>query len=99
MDDALYGDLIYVFAFCLGGLAFAFGPFVNYAFATVSSFTGTILDNTNNVNTTGQLYTLKYGTWPIIQVIAPDQVVPAGALPTQLDLGGLSPGFQFSAFF
>ena len=28
MDDALYGDLIYVFAFCLGGLAFALGPFV-----------------------------------------------------------------------
>lgn len=28
MDDALVGDLIYVFAFCLGGLAFAVGPFV-----------------------------------------------------------------------
>lgn len=28
MDDALFGDLIYVFAFCLGGLAFALGPFV-----------------------------------------------------------------------
>ena len=28
MDDALYGDLLYVFAFCLGGLAFALGPFV-----------------------------------------------------------------------
>ena len=28
MDDALYGDLLYVFAFCLGGLAFAVGPFV-----------------------------------------------------------------------
>ncbi len=28
MDDALYGDLIYVFAFCLAGLAFALGPFV-----------------------------------------------------------------------
>lgn len=28
MDAALYGDLIYVCAFCLGGLAFALGPFV-----------------------------------------------------------------------
>ncbi len=28
MEDALFGDLIYVFAFCLGGLAFALGPFV-----------------------------------------------------------------------
>jgi NADH:ubiquinone oxidoreductase subunit 3 (subunit A) len=28
MDDVLYGDLIYVFAFCLGGLGFALGPFV-----------------------------------------------------------------------
>jgi NADH:ubiquinone oxidoreductase subunit 3 (subunit A) len=27
MDDAFSGDLIYVFAFCLGGLAFALGPF------------------------------------------------------------------------
>jgi NADH:ubiquinone oxidoreductase subunit 3 (subunit A) len=28
MNDLLATDLIYVFAFCLGGLAFAFGPFV-----------------------------------------------------------------------
>jgi NADH:ubiquinone oxidoreductase subunit 3 (subunit A) len=28
MNDVLTGDLIYVFAFCLGGLAFAAGPFV-----------------------------------------------------------------------
>ena len=28
MDDALFGDLIYIFAFCLGGLVFAAGPFV-----------------------------------------------------------------------
>ena len=28
MDDAWFGDLIYVFAFCLGGLVFALGPFV-----------------------------------------------------------------------
>ena len=28
MDDVLTGDLIYIFAFCLGGLAFALGPFV-----------------------------------------------------------------------
>src|SRR5512135_2122848 len=28
MDEVLSGDLIYVFAFCLGGLAFALGPFV-----------------------------------------------------------------------
>ena len=26
MDDVLSGDLIYVFAFCLGGLAFTLGP-------------------------------------------------------------------------
>jgi NADH-quinone oxidoreductase subunit A len=28
MNDILAGDLIYLFAFALGGLAFAFGPFV-----------------------------------------------------------------------
>ncbi len=28
MDDTHYGDLIYLFAFCLAGLAFALGPFV-----------------------------------------------------------------------
>jgi NADH-quinone oxidoreductase subunit A len=28
MNDVLSGDLIYIFAFFLGGLAFAFGPFV-----------------------------------------------------------------------
>ena len=28
MDDMLFGDLIYVFAFCLGGLVFALGPIV-----------------------------------------------------------------------
>jgi NADH-quinone oxidoreductase subunit A len=28
MDDALAGDLIYIAAFCLGGLGFALGPFV-----------------------------------------------------------------------
>ena len=28
MDDMLFGDLIYVVAFCLGGLVFALGPIV-----------------------------------------------------------------------
>ena len=28
MEDALFGDLIYVFLFCLGGLVFALGPIV-----------------------------------------------------------------------
>jgi NADH-quinone oxidoreductase subunit A len=28
MNDVLAGDLIYVMAFCLGGLAFALGPFL-----------------------------------------------------------------------
>jgi NADH:ubiquinone oxidoreductase subunit 3 (subunit A) len=28
MDDAWVGDLIYLLAFCLGGLAFALGPFI-----------------------------------------------------------------------
>lgn len=28
MDDVFVGDLIYIFAFLLGGLAFAMGPFV-----------------------------------------------------------------------
>jgi NADH:ubiquinone oxidoreductase subunit 3 (subunit A) len=28
MDDAYFNDLIYVCAFCLGGLVFALGPFV-----------------------------------------------------------------------
>ena len=28
MDDTHYGDLIYLFAFCLAGLGFALGPFV-----------------------------------------------------------------------
>ena len=28
MEDVLFGDLFYLFAFCLGGLAFALGPIV-----------------------------------------------------------------------
>ncbi len=28
MEDALFSDLIYIFAFCLAGLAFALGPIV-----------------------------------------------------------------------
>lgn len=28
MDDAYFSDLIYIMAFCLGGLAFAIGPFL-----------------------------------------------------------------------
>jgi len=28
MEDVLYGDLIYVLAFCLGGLVFALGPII-----------------------------------------------------------------------
>jgi NADH-quinone oxidoreductase subunit A len=28
MNETLTGDLIYIFAFCLGGLAFAVGPFI-----------------------------------------------------------------------
>jgi NADH:ubiquinone oxidoreductase subunit 3 (subunit A) len=28
MDDVLFGDLIYICAFCLGGLVFALGPIV-----------------------------------------------------------------------
>ncbi len=28
MDDVFTGDLIYLFAFCLGGLVFALGPFL-----------------------------------------------------------------------
>jgi NADH:ubiquinone oxidoreductase subunit 3 (subunit A) len=28
MDEAYFTDLIYIFAFCLGGLGFALGPFV-----------------------------------------------------------------------
>src|SRR5262245_47610399 len=28
MDDAYFGDLIYVFAFCMAGLVFALGPIV-----------------------------------------------------------------------
>ncbi len=28
MEDVIFGDLIYLFAFFLGGLVFAFGPFV-----------------------------------------------------------------------
>jgi NADH-quinone oxidoreductase subunit A len=28
MSEVLTGDLIYIFAFCMGGLAFALGPFV-----------------------------------------------------------------------
>lgn len=35
MDNALYGDLIYIVAFCLGGLVFALGPIVLVHFIAV----------------------------------------------------------------
>jgi tetratricopeptide (TPR) repeat protein len=78
---------------------FAFGPYIGYAFANVTSFDGTIVDNTNNINTSAKLYTLPDGTWPILKPIPEGQAVPVGAIPTQVNLGGLTPGFQFSAFF
>jgi len=45
MNDILAGDLIYLFAFALGGLAFAFGPFVIVYFLA-PRWTRTTLDKT-----------------------------------------------------
>lgn len=47
MSDVLSGDLIYIFAFCLGGLAFALGPFVIVYFLSPRW-------TRNTVNKTGQ---------------------------------------------
>lgn len=47
MSDVVTGDLIYVFAFCLGGLAFALGPFVIVYFLAPRW-------TRNTVNKTGQ---------------------------------------------
>ncbi|MBW7894323.1 MAG: NADH-quinone oxidoreductase subunit A [Opitutaceae bacterium] len=46
MNDILAGDLIYLFAFAFGGLAFAFGPFVIVYFLA-PRWTRTTLDKTN----------------------------------------------------
>jgi NADH-quinone oxidoreductase subunit A len=45
MNDILAGDLIYLFAFALGGLGFAFGPFVIVYFLA-PRWTRTTLDKT-----------------------------------------------------
>lgn len=46
MDEASITDLVYICAFCLGGLAFAFGPFVVVYFLSKRS-TRNYADKTN----------------------------------------------------
>ncbi len=56
MDDVLFGDLIYVFAFCLAGLVFALGPIVLVQFLAARK-------TRNYANKTGQF--IECGMDPI----------------------------------
>ncbi len=56
MEDALYGDLIYIFAFALAGLAFALGPIVLVQFIAARK-------TRNYANKTGQF--IECGMDPI----------------------------------
>src|SRR3974390_1333330 len=56
MDDLLGGDLIYIFAFCLGGLVFALGPIVLVQFIAARR-------TRNYANKTGQF--IECGMDPI----------------------------------
>lgn len=56
MEDALYGDLIYIFAFVLAGLAFALGPIVLVQFIAARK-------TRNYANKTGQF--IECGMDPI----------------------------------
>ncbi len=56
MEDALYGDLIYIFAFALAGLAFALGPIILVQFIAARK-------TRNYANKTGQF--IECGMDPI----------------------------------
>ena len=56
MDDVLFGDLIYICAFCLGGLIFALGPIVLVLFISERK-------TRNYANKTGQY--IECGMEPI----------------------------------
>lgn len=77
----------------------SFGPFVSLQAVSADNFTGNVTDSTNNINTTGTLYTLPNGQWPAIVPVTAGQTVPSGATPTTIDLSGVVPGFHLSMFF
>ncbi len=56
MDDVLFGDLIYIFAFCVAGLVFALGPIVLAQFLSARK-------TRNYANKTGQF--IECGMDPI----------------------------------
>ncbi len=81
------------------GENFAFGPYVGYQLASANSFSGTVTNNANSLNTTGELETVPGGTWSQFTVVETGQTAPTGARPVQVDLSGFVAGFQFGAFF
>ncbi len=76
----------------------SFGPFVSFQAITANSFTGTLVDNSNNINTTATLYTVP-NQWPAIQPIPASTAAPTGATATSVDLSGIVPGIHLSLFF
>ena len=77
----------------------AFGPYVTLQAVSANNFSGDLVDNATNIDTTATLYTLPNGQWPSIQAVSAGQNIPGGAKPTNVDLSGIVPGIHLSMFF
>ncbi len=77
----------------------AFGPLITFQAISANNFSGDVVDNSNNTDQNGILYTLPNGQWPSIVPVTGGQSAPSGAKPTNVDLSGIVPGIHLSMFF
>lgn len=77
----------------------AFGPLITFQAISANNFSGDVVDNSNNTDLNGTLYTLSNGQWPSIVPVTGGQSAPSGAKPTNVDLSGIVPGIHLSMFF
>jgi len=80
-----------------GGISF--GPLITFQAIGANNFSGDLIDNANNLDMAGTLYTLSNGQWPTIIPVTGGQTPPSGAKPTNVDLSGIIPGIHLSMFF
>jgi hypothetical protein len=77
----------------------SFGPLITFQAISANNFSGDVVDNSNNTDQNGTLYTLPNGQWPSIVPVTGGQSAPSGAKPTNVDLSGIVPGIHLSMFF
>jgi tetratricopeptide (TPR) repeat protein len=77
----------------------SFGPMLSLQAISANNFSGTLIDNSNNIDANGTLYTVATGQWPAIIPILTGQTAPGNSSPTNVDLSGIVPAFHLSASF